>query len=122
VHIKKEFYLSYRDNEVYPLRERVSYKILQLEKEQEQYLNDRKVIEKDVNIEFEGINSRIALKINQEIIKRQTEIKANQEIINKIEDLAYSFEGLVQFPQRFLICYKQFDAQLKQLESLSIFQ
>lgn len=72
VSVKKEFYLAYRDNEVIPLREKVSLKILQLEREQEEYAKDRKVIEKDINLEFEGINSRIAAKINQEIIKRQT--------------------------------------------------
>lgn len=122
VSVKKQFYLAYRDNEVIPLRERVSLKILQLEREQEEYGKGRKVIEKDISLEFEGINSRIVGKINQDIIRRQTEIRANQEVLNTIDDLAYSFEGLAQFPQRFLMCYKQFDSKLKQLESINILQ
>jgi hypothetical protein len=60
--------------------------------------------------------------ITQEVIRRQTEIKNYQEIINHCDDLVYSFDSVAQFPQRFLLCYKQFHQQLKQLENLDYSQ
>lgn len=37
-----------------------------------------------------------------------------------MEDLVYSFDGVVQFPQRFLLCYRQFHQQLKNLETMTL--
>jgi len=36
-------------------------------------------------------------------------------MINQIDDLTYSFDAVFQFPQMFLLCYKQFHQQLKTL-------
>ncbi len=37
-----------------------------------------------------------------------------------MEDLVYSFDAVVQLPQRFLLCYKQFNHQLKLLETMTL--
>ena len=41
-------------------------------------------------------------------------------MLNVLEDLVYSFDSVVQFPQRFLLSYRQLHQQLKQLETITL--
>ena len=77
-------------------------------------------MEKDIALEFEAMAGKIEGLVGRQTIRRQTEIKNYQGVLNSLEDLVYSFDGVVQFPQRFLLCYKQFHLQLKQLETMTI--
>ena len=107
--------MAFVEQEVVPLKERATERIKSLVEKQQRTREERKVVEKDVNLEFEGIERRIKLAGSQQMIERQTELKHHQQVINSIDDLAYSFEGVNRLPQRFLMGYKQFHQQLKAL-------
>jgi hypothetical protein len=118
--LRQMFYIAFRDKEIRPVLEKVYGHLSALANREALLAKERKVIEKDIAIEFEGITSRIESLVGRRIVKKQTEIKNYQEVLNRMEDLVYSFDGVVQFPQRFLLSYRQFHTQLKTLERMTI--
>ena len=41
-------------------------------------------------------------------------------MVNVLEDLVYSFDQVVQFPQRFLLCYRELNKRIRGLENRTL--
>jgi hypothetical protein len=56
------------------------------------------VIEKDIKIEFEGINNRLNDKQTLVIIAKQTEIKHLQHFVYTFDDISSAFDAVYENP------------------------
>lgn len=69
------------------MRERVDERLSLISQLKEEALDNKRVIEKDINIEFEGISDRLNDKLEEKIIKRQTDVKHLEYFVQSLDDL-----------------------------------
>ena len=100
------------------MRERVDERLSLISQLKEEALDNKRVIEKDINIEFEGISDRLNDKLEEKIIKRQTDVKHLEYFVQSLDDLNETFDSIYQNPHAFLVVYKTLDIEINKLESI----